>query len=127
MQNEILDVLLELGLTPVDWVDASVFSKLTGIEEQKLTHRRKNWPQDLVWTKQDGNIYYSLRGYNQWLTEQTKKRYHLVSELEMAPSKSISALKTTLFHHAPHPPTAEGIRTAAKIKSDLKPKLNGEF
>ena len=72
MQNEILDVLLELGLTAIDWVDASVFSKLTGIEEQKLTHRRKNWPQDLVWTKQDGNIYYSLRGYNQWLTEQTQ-------------------------------------------------------
>lgn len=39
MQNEILDVLLELGLTAIDWVDASVFSKLTGIEEQKLTHR----------------------------------------------------------------------------------------
>ena len=102
MQNEILDVLLELGLTAIDWVDASVFSKLTGIEGQKLTHRRKNWPQDLVWTKQDGNIYYSLRGYNQWLTEQTQKRYQPALELGRMHSKSTSPLKssaTTLHSH----------------------------
>ncbi len=35
MPNEILEALLELGLTPIDWVDASQFSKLTGIEEQR--------------------------------------------------------------------------------------------
>ena len=90
MENEILDVLLEFGLTPIDWVDASIFAKLTGIEEQELTHRRKKWPENFVWTKQDGNIYYSLRGYNQWLTEQTQKRFHPESESEMTHSKSIS-------------------------------------
>ena len=49
MTNEILDALLELGLTAIDWVDACQFSKLTGIEEQKLNHRRKKWPEDKVW------------------------------------------------------------------------------
>ena len=102
MQNEILDVLLELGLTAIDWVDASVFSKLTGIEEQNL-HRRKNWPQDLVWTKQDGNIYYSFRGYNQWLTEQTQKRYQPALELGRMHSKSTSPLKAALLHYTPTP------------------------
>ena len=57
MPNEIVEALLEVGLTPLDWVDASVFSKLTGIKATKLTNRRKNWPENLVWTKQDGNIY----------------------------------------------------------------------
>lgn len=102
MQNEILDVLLELGLTPVDWVDASMSSKLTGIEEQKLTHRRKNWPQDLVWTKQDGNIYYSLKGHSQWMTEQTQKCYQPALELGITHSKSTSVLKTnatSLYSH----------------------------
>ena len=50
MTNEILDALLELGLTAIDWVDACQFSKLTGIEEQKLNHRRKKWPEDKVWS-----------------------------------------------------------------------------
>lgn len=93
MSHEIVEVLIELGLTPLDWVDASIFSKLTGIEEKKLTHRRKNWPQDFVWTKQDGNIYYSLRGYNQWLTDQTRKRYQLAFESEMVELKSTSPVK----------------------------------
>lgn len=88
MTNEIIDALLELGLTPVDWVDASQFSKLTGIEEQKLTHRRKKWPEDLIWSKQDGNIYYSIRGYNQWLTEQATNRYLKACGSERAQSKS---------------------------------------
>ncbi|WP_228270482.1 hypothetical protein [Acinetobacter guillouiae] len=88
MTNEIIDALLELGLTPIDWVDACQFAKLTGIEEQKLTHRKKKWPEDLVWSKQDGNIYYSLRGYNQWLTEQAETRYQLACGSEMAQSKS---------------------------------------
>ena len=49
--------------------------------KDKTDTSAKNWPQDLVWTKQDGNIYYSLRGYNQWLTEQTQKRYQPALEL----------------------------------------------
>ena len=89
--NEIVEALIQLGLIPLDWVDASQFSKLTGIEEQKLTHRRKNWPEDLVWAKQDGNIYYSIKGYNQWLTEQAQNRYLKACGSEMAQCKSISS------------------------------------
>ena len=90
MTNEILDALLELGLTAIDWVDACQFSKLTGIEEQKLNHRRKKWPEDKVWSKQDGNIYFSIRGYNQWLTDQAQLRYHKASGAEMAQLTSTS-------------------------------------
>ena len=36
MDTEVVEALLELGLTPLDWVDGSQFSKLTGIEEHKL-------------------------------------------------------------------------------------------
>ncbi|EOW4398939.1 hypothetical protein ACOXVQ_000119 [Acinetobacter baumannii] len=104
MPNEILEALLELGLTPIDWVDASQFSKLTGIEEQKLFHRRKKWPEDLVWSKQDGNIYYSIKGYNEWLTEQAKNRYQKACGLEAAQSKSIlseTSKPTTSRYHTP--------------------------
>ncbi|WP_227505834.1 MULTISPECIES: hypothetical protein [Acinetobacter] len=88
MPNEIIEALLELGLTPIDWVDASQFSKLTGIAEQKLDHRRKKWPEDIVWSKQDGNIYFSIKGYNEWLTEQAQSRYQKACGLEAAQSKS---------------------------------------
>lgn len=104
MPNEILEALLELGLTPIDWVDASQFSKLTGIEEQKLFHRRKNWPEDLVWAKQDGNIYYSIRGYNKWLTEQAQSRYQKACGLDQEQSKSIlseTSKPTTSRYHTP--------------------------
>lgn len=35
MNNEILEALIELGLTPIDWVDACQFAKLTGIGRSK--------------------------------------------------------------------------------------------
>lgn len=102
--NEIVEALIQLGLTPLDWVDASQFAKLVGIEEQKLTHRRKKWPEDLVWAKQDGNIYYSIKGYNQWLTEQAQNRYLKACGSEKAQCKSISSetnKPTTSRYHTP--------------------------
>ena len=90
MNNEILEALIELGLTPIDWVDACQFAKLTGIEEAKLTHRRKKWPADYVWCKQDGNIYYSLKGYNEWLTKQAQDRYLQACGSEMVQLRSTS-------------------------------------
>lgn len=113
MQNEILDALLELGLTPIDWVDASQFSKLTGIAEDKLTHRRKKWTEDLVWTKQDGNIYYSIKGYNQWLTEQAQNRYLKACGLGMVQSKS--TLSET------NKPTTSHCRTPRLRKVSIQP------
>ena len=90
MNDEILDALLQLGLTPLNWVDASLFSKFTGIKQTKLTHRRAHWPENEVWTKQDGNILYSIKGYNQWLTEQAQSRCQKACGSETAQSKSIS-------------------------------------
>ena len=48
MNEELLELLSRFGLIPLDWVSASQFSALTGINEEKLTHRRKNWQEDLV-------------------------------------------------------------------------------
>lgn len=111
--NEIVEALIQLGLIPLDWVDASQFSKLTGIEEQKLTHRRKNWPEDLVWAKQDGNIYYSIKGYNQWLTEQAQNRYLKACGSEMAQCKSISS--------ETNKPTTSRYRTPRVQKASRQP------
>ncbi len=89
--EDLTALLMEMGLTPVDWVSSSKFAELTGIDEHKLPHRKRNWQEDVVWTKQDGNVYYSLRGYNQWLSEQAHKRYQKACGLEITSSKSSSA------------------------------------
>ena len=91
MDTEVVEALLELGLTPLDWVNGSQFSKLTGIEEHKLDHRRKKWPENRVWTKQDGNIYFSLKGFCAWLTEQASGRYLAECASETEPCKSTSS------------------------------------
>lgn len=43
--NDILQVLTNLGLVPLDWVSASKFAELVGIEQRKLNHRRQHWPE----------------------------------------------------------------------------------
>lgn len=88
--KEALEILHKLGLTPLDWVDSGQFAELTGIDEGKLPHRKRKWPEDLVWTKQDGNIYYSIKGYNQWMSEQANQRYRKASGLDRAGFKSTS-------------------------------------
>ena len=90
MNEELLELLSRFGLIPLDWVSASQFSALTGINEEKLTHRRKNWQEDLVWTKQDGNIYYSIKGFNEWLTQKAQSRCQLACGSETGRSKSTS-------------------------------------
>ena len=47
MDNDTLNLLHQMGLTPLDWVDAKQFSALTGIDEQKLTHRKREWQKTL--------------------------------------------------------------------------------
>lgn len=95
--NKIIDALQELGLTPLDWVDAAKFSELTGIAERKLPDRKRHWQENVVWTKQNGNIYYSLRGYNQWMTEQADIRYRRASGSDLEASKSISSEKRNII------------------------------
>ena len=38
--DEIVTALVELGVTPIDWVHAAQFAKLTGIPEQRLFARK---------------------------------------------------------------------------------------
>ena len=89
MNEELLELLSRFGLIPLDWVSASQFSALTGINEEKLTHRRKNWQEDLVWTKQDGNRYYSIKGFNEWLTQKAQSRCQPVCASEPASTTGI--------------------------------------
>ena len=86
-----IDLLQQLGLTPLDWVDAKQFAALTGIAEQKLTHRKQAWPENVVWMKEAGNLYYSIRGYNKWMTQQAKMRYRKASGLDRGASRSTLA------------------------------------
>ncbi len=82
-QNKVtIDLLHQLGLTPLDWVDAKQFAALTGIDEKKLTHRKREWPENVVWMKEAGNLYYSMRGYNKWMTQQADIRYRRASGLD---------------------------------------------
>ena len=62
MDNDTLNTLHQLGLTPLDWVDAKRFAELTGIAEQKLTDRKEKWPENVVWLKEGRTLYYSIRG-----------------------------------------------------------------
>ena len=82
-----IELLHQMGLTPLDWVDAKQFATLTGIAEQKLTHRKQAWPENVVWMKQSGNLYYSIRGYNQWMTEQADILCRKASGLDQGASK----------------------------------------
>jgi predicted mannosyl-3-phosphoglycerate phosphatase (HAD superfamily) len=82
MDKDILKLLHQMGLTPLDWVDAKQFSKLTGIAEQKLPHRKQHWPENVVWTRESNNIYYSIRGYNKWMTQQADIRYRKACGLD---------------------------------------------
>ena len=88
MDNDTLKALHQLGLTPLDWVDAKQFSALTGIAEQKLTHRKREWPENVVWMKEAGNLYYSIRGYNKWMTKQADIRYRKACGLDQGASRS---------------------------------------
>jgi hypothetical protein len=86
--QETINLLHQMGLTPLDWVDAKQFSELTGIAEQKLTHRKREWPENVVWMKEAGNLYYSIRGYNKWMTQQANIRYRKACGLDRGISRS---------------------------------------
>jgi len=88
MDNDTLNMLHQMGLTPLDWVDAKQFAELTGIAEQKLTHRKQAWPENVVWMKEAGNLYYSIRGYNKWMTQQANIRYRKACGLDRGISRS---------------------------------------
>lgn len=85
--QQTIDLLHQMGLTPLDWVDAKQFAALTGIAEQKLTHRKQAWPENVVWMKEAGNLYYSIKGYNKWMTRQANIRYRKACGLDQGVSR----------------------------------------
>lgn len=89
-QQTLLELLQQIGLTPLDWVDAAQFAALTGIAEQKLPARKRKWPENVVWMKEGGNIYYSMKGYNQWMTKQANTRCRVALESDREVCKSTS-------------------------------------
>ena len=121
MPNEsqtIIDLLHQMGLTPLDWVDAKQFSELTGIDEKKLTHRKQHWPENVVWMKETGNLYYSIRGYNKWMTQQADIRYRKACGLDRGVSRSTLAEAVTPITSRSH---TQSLRKASKqlLKLDV--------
>ena len=111
MDNDTLNMLHQMGLTPLDWVDAKQFAELTGIAEQKLTHRKQHWPENVVWTRESNNIYYSIRGYNKWMTQQADIRYRKACGLDRGVSRSTLAETVTPITSRSH---TQSLRKASK-------------
>ena len=111
MDNDTLNLLHQMGLTPLDWVDAKQFSTLTGIAEQKLTHRKQAWPENVVWMKESGNLYYSIRGYNKWMTQQADIRYRKACGLDRDAFRSTLAETVSPITSRSH---TQSLRKASK-------------
>ncbi len=54
----------------LDWVTLPQFGKLVGLPHNRLYIAKDNWPEGVVWQKIDNKIYFSLRGWNQWMSQQ---------------------------------------------------------
>ena len=72
---------------PLDWVTLPQFAKLIGLPHTRLYIAKDKWPEGVVWQKIDNKLYFSLRGWNQWLDQQSIQR---ASEYEATASKLIS-------------------------------------
>ncbi len=95
--TEIIEKIVQSKL-PIDWVTPQLFSLLTGIPVGKLHNCRRKWEYGVVWFNDGddgkiGNVYYSLRGFNQWLSEQATKNYRQAFDSLVRQSKSTSKLK----------------------------------
>ncbi len=95
--TEIIEKIVQSKL-PIDWVTPQQFSLLTGIPVGKLHNRRRKWTYGVVWFNdgedgKSGNVYYSIKGFNQWLSEQATKSYRQAFGSLERQSKSISKLK----------------------------------
>lgn len=75
---------------PLDWVTLPQFAKLIGLPHTRLYMAKDKWPEGVVWQKIDNKLYFSLRGWNQWLEQQSIQR---ASEYEATASKLISQSK----------------------------------
>ena len=89
---QIIDQLIEViqnGGGLIDWVQAERFEQITGIKQSSLRGKHEMWPEGIVWAKfDDGRLYYSIAGYNNWASQQAANRCPQASPTEMAPSVS---------------------------------------
>lgn len=89
---QIIDQLIEViqnGGGLIDWVQAERFEQITGIKQSSLRGKHEMWPEGIVWAKfDDGRLYYSIAGYNNWASQQAANRCPQASPTETAPSVS---------------------------------------
>ena len=77
---------------PLDWVTLPQFGKLVGLPHNRLYVAKDNWPEGVVWQKIDNKIYFSLRGWNNWMSQQVCQK---ALEYEVEASKLISRSRET--------------------------------
>lgn len=72
---------------PLDWVTLPQFGKLIGLPHDRLYMAKDKWPENEVWKKVDNKIYFSLQGWNEWMSQQGTQK---ALEYEATASKLIS-------------------------------------
>ena len=72
---------------PLDWVTLPQFGKLIGLPHERLYLAKDKWPEGEVWKKIDNKIYFSLQGWNNWMSQQGIQK---ALECEAAALKLIS-------------------------------------
>ena len=75
---------------PLDWVTLPQFAKLIGLPHTRLYIAKDKWPEGVVWKKVDNKIYFSLQGWNEWMSQQGCQK---ALEYEATASKLISRSK----------------------------------
>ena len=81
--------MIQNGGGLIDWVQAERFEQITGIKQSTLRGKHEMWPEGIVWAKfDDGRLYYSIAGYNNWASQQAANRCPQASPTETAPSVS---------------------------------------
>ena len=58
----------------LDWVTLTQFGKLVGLPHERLYQAKDNWPENTVWQKLDNKLWFSLRGWNQWMSQQAIRK-----------------------------------------------------
>lgn len=89
---QVIDQLIEViqnGGGLIDWVQAERFEQITGIKQSSLRGKHEMWPEGIVWAKfDDGRLYYSIAGYNNWASQQAASRCRQGLQTEMVPCAS---------------------------------------
>ena len=97
--TQLITELIESNL-PLNWVTLEQFGKLIGLPHQRLYRAKDKWPEGLVWQKIDNKLYFSLKGWDQWVTEQAIKNYQQAydSLVQASKSTSKSVVKDSKLH-----------------------------